>query len=237
MTSLTIPSGLDALQPTQRALWEPRRALALEVARRRTAFVRGLRLFFTASALTIAGLLVVQLFLGSSQESVGEAEAVSADVRMTNPRFTGRDESLTPYAITADTAIRRRDAPAGVTELERPRLDYNFLDAGADVSQVLAEAGRYDLPNRTLDLYTGVNFRTRTGYTFDSTHARIFLREERVTGDEAVEGTGPMGTIRADSYEISDGGNRIVFSGNVRARLIQERTADETGTPSDEGNQ
>jgi lipopolysaccharide export system protein LptC len=237
VTSLTASFGHDAPQSIPHASWEPRRALALSVARRRTTFVRGLRFFFTAAALSIAGILVVQLILGSGGGAAREAEAVSTDVRMTNPRFTGRDENLTPYAVTADVAIRRRDAADGVTELERPRLDYNFLDAGADVSQVLAESGRYDLPNRILDLYSDVNFRTRAGYAFQSDHARIFLREERVTGEEAVEGTGPMGTIRADSYEISDGGNRIVFTGNVRARLTQSRTITQAETPSEEGNQ
>ncbi|WP_075191482.1 MULTISPECIES: LPS export ABC transporter periplasmic protein LptC [Maricaulis] len=234
---MTAPSGFQPQQSNAYARWEPRRALALSVARRRTAFVRGLRLFFTAGALTITGLLVVQLVLGSSGAAVGETESVSTDVRMTNPRFTGRDENLTPYAVTADVAIRRRDAADGVTELERPRLDYNFLEAGTDVSQVLAESGRYDLPNRILDLYSDVNFRTRAGYRFQSNHARIFLRDERVTGEEAVEGTGPMGTIRADSYEISDGGNHIIFSGNVRARLVQDRTAPDTTAPPEEGNQ
>jgi len=237
VTSLTASFGHDALQPTPHASWEPRRVLALSVARRRTAFVRGLRLFFTAAALTILGILIVQLILGSGGGAAREAEAVGSDVRMTNPRFTGRDENLTPYAVTADVAIRRRDAADGVTELERPRLDYNFLDAGADVSQVLAESGRYDLPNRILDLYSDVNFRTRAGYEFQSSHARIFLREERVIGQEAVAGTGPMGTIRADSYEISDGGNRIVFTGNVRARLTQSRTITEAEASPEEGNE
>lgn len=236
VTSLTTSSGLDAFKSAAAVRWEPRRALALSVARKRTTFVRGLRLVFTAGAVSIAGLLIVQLVMGSGGNATNETEAVSADVRMTNPRFTGRDENLTPYVVTADTAIRRRDAANGVTELERPRLDYNFLEAGADLSRVLAESGRYDLPNRVLDLYSDVNFSTRAGYTFQSNHARIFLREERVTGEEAVEGTGPMGTIRADSYEITDGGNRIIFTGNVRARLIQDRTAPIPDASPEEGN-
>ena len=104
-----------------------------------------------------------------------------------------------------------------------PRLDYDFL--AGDTSRVLAETGLYDLPNRTLDLFSSVNLSTPEGYSFASEHARIHLREERVTGEQPVEGTGPMGTIRADRYEIRDGGDHIVFEGNVRARLVQSRTA------------
>ncbi|MCR9266638.1 MAG: LPS export ABC transporter periplasmic protein LptC [Alphaproteobacteria bacterium] len=221
--SVTATPGLEALQPTHHGSWEPRRALALDVARRRTAFVRWLRLVFMAGAIGILILLTFQLVMGSLGPTEGDPQTASSEGRMTNPRFTGRDESLTPYAITADVAIRREGSAPGVTELERPRLDYDFL--AGDSSRVLAETGFYDLPNRTLDLHSSVNLSTPEGYSFASNHARIHLREERVTGEEPVQGTGPMGTIRADRYEIRDGGDHIVFEGNVRARLIQDRTA------------
>ncbi|WP_300543831.1 LPS export ABC transporter periplasmic protein LptC [Maricaulis sp.] len=221
--SLTANPGLEALHPPHHGSWEPRRALALDVARRRTAFVRGLRIAFMAAAAAIVILLIVQLAMNSLGGRVTEAEPVGEEQRMTNPRFTGRDENLTPYAITADVAYRSEGGSPHVTDLERPRLDYDFLNTGT--SRVLAATGRYDQPNRILDLYSDVNLHTDEGYSFTSEHARIFLSEERVTGEEPVAGTGPMGTIRADRYEIRDGGNHIVFEGNVRARLIQDRTA------------
>ena len=238
MTATTHP-GLESLQPTHHGRWEPRRVLTLNVARRRTAFVRRLRVGFIGAALAIIALLITQLFLGSRGGETAEAEAVSADIRMVNPRFTGRDETLVPYVVTADVAIRRQDGAPGVTELERPRLDYDFLNAGDDASRVLAQTGRYDLPNRILELNSDVNLSTAGGYTFDSDHARVFLREERVVGEQPVEGTGPMGSIRADRYEIRDGGNHIVFEGRVRARLIQDRTADTAARApvSEEGGQ
>lgn len=223
--SVTAHPGLEALQTPHHGSWEPRRALALSVARRRTAFVAGLRVAFATGAAGIVVLVVLQLFLGSRGGPQAEPEAVSTDIRMINPRYTGRDQALTPFTVTADVAIRRRDAPPGVTDLERPRLNYDFLTATEDASQVLAETGRYDQPNRILDLYSDVNLNTTEGYSFQSEHARIFLREERVVGEEPVSGTGPMGRIRADSYEIREGGDHIIFEGNVRARLIQDRTA------------
>lgn len=222
--SIAAHTGLEGLQPTHHGRWEPRRALKLTVARRRTKFVRWLRVAFMTGSAAIVVLLAVQLWLGRGHGEQGATEAVSADIRMVNPRFTGRDESLIPYVVTADTAIRRQGGAPGVTDLERPRLDYDFLNAGEETSRVLAETGRYDLPNRILDLYSDVSLRTTGGYTFDSQHARIFLREERVAGEQPVEGTGPMGSIRADRYEIRDGGNHIVFEGRVRARLVQDRT-------------
>jgi len=222
--SATTAHGLEALQPTHHGTWEPRRALTLSAARRRTAFVRILRFGFIAAAFAIVALLIVQLIGGSSGRTAAPQEAVSTDIRMINPRFTGRDEYLTPYTVTADLAIRRRENLSGITELERPRLNYDFLNAGDDLSRVLAETGTYDPANRILDLFSAVNLATNSGYSFASEHARIYLREERVVGEEPVSGTGPNGTIRADSYEILDGGNRVIFEGNVRARILQDRT-------------
>jgi lipopolysaccharide export system protein LptC len=222
--SVTAHPGFEVLQPPHHGSWEPRRALALNVARRRTAFVAGLRIAFLTAAIAIVILVAVQLFLGSRGGPQAEPEAVSTDVRMINPRYTGRDQALTPYTVTADVAIRRRGAAPGVTDLEAPRLNYDFLNATSDASQVLAETGRYDQPNRTLDLFSDVNLSTPEGYSFRSEHARIYLQEERVVGEEPVAGAGPMGSIRADRYEIREGGNHIIFEGNVRARLIQDRT-------------
>lgn len=229
MTSLAS-TGLEVLQPTLHGTWEPRRALTLSAARRRTAFVRWMRFGFMAAAAGIVLTILIQLFLGNSGETGEAPEAVTADVRMINPRFTGRDENLTPYTVTADVAIRRRGDATGMTELERPRLDYNFLNAGQEESRVLAETGYFDADNRILNLHSDVNLRTDTGYAFVTQHARIFLREERVVGERPVEGAGPMGTMRADTFEIRDGGQLIVFDGNVHTRLVQART-----TPSAAG--
>lgn len=223
--SSVASTGLEVLQPTHHGNWEPRRALTLSAARRRTQFVRFMRFGFMAASAAIVLTILLQLFQGNSGEAGEAPEAVTADVRMINPRFTGRDENLTPYTVTADVAIRRRGDASGLTELERPRLEYNFLDTTQDESQVLAETGYFDAENRVLNLHSDVNLRTDSGYTFITEHARIFLREERVLGEQSVEGSGPMGSMRADTFEIRDGGNHIILDGNVRTRLIQNRTA------------
>lgn len=227
--STTATPGLELFQPTMHGNWEPRRALTLSAARRRTAFVRVLRFAFIAGIIALLALLAVQLFLGASSGPAIPDEAVSTDVRMVNPRITGRDENLTPYALTADVAIRRRDNSDGLTELERPRLDYDFLNTGANASEVLAQTGTFDPTNRILDLYSDVNLNTDNGYSFASQHARIYLREERVVGEMPVTGSGPVGTITAERYEIHEGGNRVIFEGNVHARIVQARTAPSEG--------
>ena len=219
---MTAADGLAALKPTSHAAWEPRRVLTLAAARRRSVFVRTLRLGLLAIVLAWVVTIGLQLILGGSGESDARDEPVSADVRMTNPRFTGRDDNSTPFTVTADIAIRRLTENGDeLTELEHPRLEYDLLAAEVDAREVVAESGIFDPARRILDLFTDVSFSTRGGYTFDTEQARIFLREERVTGREPVTGSGPMGEISANGYEIRDGGALVIFEGDVVARIYQ----------------
>lgn len=222
--SAPAAAGLEALKPAAHGSWEPRRVLTLSAARRRTAFVRGMRIAFTIAALAIIATIAVQLFMQTLQPSAGPPEAVGTDVRMINPRFTGRDQNLTPYVLTADSAVRRRASEDGLTDLERPQLEYDFLAETSDGSNVLAEQGVFDPTNRILELRTDVNFSTNGGYSFATSQARIYLRDEYVIGEEPVDGTGPIGRIRADRFELRDGGDHVIFEGRVRARIVQDRT-------------
>ncbi|WP_421789853.1 LPS export ABC transporter periplasmic protein LptC [Hyphobacterium sp.] len=220
MTSTT--ADLSPLQPTAHAVWEPRRATTLAAARKRTAFVRALRYGLVGLAGLIVAGLVVQILMRAFGGETLEPVTVSEDARMINPRFTGRDESGAPYIVTADAAVRRRGGEAHITELESPQLDYDLIAADQEAEGVLARSGLFDSEARTLDLMANVQFTTRSGYEFLAEHARVFLSEDRVLGESAVEGDGPMGTIRADGYEILDGGDRVVFTGNVRTHIRNE---------------
>lgn len=231
MTSTTA-DGFAGFGSPHHGGWEPKRATTLAQARRRTAFVRTLRFALMAAAAAIAGLVVVQIALSILGEVEPDAITVGEDARMINPRFTGRDDGGSPFTVTADAAIRRQGDALNLTELENPRLDYVSIEALETAADgVLAERGFYDSENRVLDLDTDVRFRTQSGYEFISEAARILLSEDRVIGSSQVEGSGPMGDIRADSYEILDGGNRVVFTGGVVARIENRRSPEEGDQP------
>jgi lipopolysaccharide export system protein LptC len=223
MTATT--ADMSALQPAPHSVWEPRRATTLAAARKRTRFVRGLRIALVGLASVIVLFMAGQILLRSLGGEAQQDVTVGEDARMINPRFTGRDEAGVPYVVTADAAIRRRGTDARLTELESPQLDYDLISANEQAEGVLARTGLFDADARTLDLNADVQFRTQSGYAFLADHARIYLSEERVVGDSPVEGEGPLGTIRADAYEILDGGDRVVFTGNVRT-LIRNDAGD-----------
>jgi lipopolysaccharide export system protein LptC len=206
--------------------------LKLESARRRTRFVKALRRTLALAILVIGG--GVGFFIVSSAVNPPpqiDAAQVAGQVRMVNPRFTGRDARGNPILITARTA-ERPETGSETTELAFPQLD--FEDQDNPSSRVQAERGVLDQAARTLDLIEGVSFTTDNGYRFETQYARVFVDDGRVLGERVIMGEGPLGSIRAQSFEILDGGDRVVFTGDVVARLYPDRPADpnEVSQPS-----
>ena len=192
------------------ALWAPTRQMTLEQARKRSAFVKQLRILFMACAAISIGLLAGHV-LQSAMQSSGSTITIEADevVTMVNPRFSGRDSAGSAYVITADRA-RQREMLQGAVDLIKPVM----MDAMGSV--VRAPTGMYNREAGILELYDDVVIVDPAGYTFTTASARIYVSEGRVEGLSPLEGKGPLGDIRSDTYEILEDGNRAVFSGNVR---------------------
>ena len=208
---------MNAISATKDDFWAPRRRLSLKQARDRSDLVRLLRMLFVSAAAVSAGVLIGNLI--TSALSGGNKRAdfnASQIVTMMNPRFSGRDADGHPYVITADTA-QRNGANASLVELVNPALDDGL--AGT----VQAPSGVFDQDSQQLELFREVVLTDGNGNRFVTTHARMFVQENRVVGLEPLEGEGPIGKIRADSYEISDGGARVTFKGNVWTELQPAR--------------
>ena len=191
-------------------VWTPRRQVTLAQTQRRSMLVRFLRLAFTAGAAISVGVLAGPVIanavsgLGDERRSFGSDEIVT----MINPRFSGRDQNGSAFVITADTAQRRR-ANEDVVDLTNPKM----IDETG--SQVTAPEGTYDRSGQTLDLFKDVQVPDQAGYRFRSPSARFYVLEGRIDGVEPLYGTGPLGDIRSDGYEITEDGDVITFTGNV----------------------
>jgi lipopolysaccharide export system protein LptC len=145
---------------------------------------------------------------------------------MVNARFTGRNVAGDAFVITADTARRRR-ADSSIIDLTNPRL---MDDKGTVVT---APSGTYHQNDEFLDLFENVRLVDEEGYVFTTTEARAFVQDGRVEGVKPLDGSGPLGDVRADTYEILDEGNRVVLRGNVDMTIFpgdREDTTDENET-------
>lgn len=208
-------------------LWAPRRQLTLAQARKRSVRVRYLRYTLVGAAAVAIGLFLGYVFRNAlSQDASPPAVRDDEAVTMINPRFTGRDSNGEVFTITADAAQRRRTED-GVVDLVNPVM------RDAKGAELKAPTGYYDRDKGVLELYEAVNITDSAGYSFISRGARLILGEDRVEGLSPLEGKGPLGDIQADSYEILDNGNRIVFQGNVKT-VIYPQPADPPATPESE---
>ena len=192
------------------AQWAPQRQMTLAQARRRSSMVSLLRVMFVAGAAISAGVIIGPIAATTMTGNGQQIDQVAADevITMLNARFTGRNIAGDAYVITAEEARRRR-ADSSVVDLVNPRL---VDDKGTEVG---APIGVYYQNAEHLDLFQAVSVRDSDGYEFSTTAARVFVQEGRVQGLEPLSGNGPLGDVRADSYEIEDDGDRVILRGNV----------------------
>jgi lipopolysaccharide export system protein LptC len=202
----------------------PRLATSLLEARRRTGTVHILRLLFTCAAVLSAGFLLGPVVNHSFRRDPQSYAPSVKNITIVNPRFEGHDNRDQPYVVTADTATRRPDS-ASMTDLFAPRME----DQTGAVAR--ARAGVWNQNEEILDLYDDVRITDAAGYVFRTDRARFYVAENRVEGDTPLQGSGPIGEVRADKYEVLDEGNRIVLRGNVWTRF--QRPKEEGAVPPD----
>lgn len=208
------------LEEDVRGMLSPRaRRFTATGARRHSRRIRLARVLLALAILTIASVVGAYAIRNGLAPRAGELAALTGDdVRMVNPRFTGRDSAGSPFVVTADAAVRGSEGPR-LTDLESPRLEFHGGEHTSSI--VIAERGVYNRDENWLELFGDVRYESDNGYVFKTSHARIYPSEGRIVGERVIEGGGPMGMLRADGFEILDSGDRIVFEGGVLARMEQ----------------
>lgn len=211
------------------AQWAPQRQMTLAQARRRSSKVGLMRMVFVAGAAISAGVIIGPMAATTLTGPGQHIDQLEGDevVTMVNARFTGRNISGEAYVITAEAAQRRRADPS-IINLTNPSM---VDDKGTEVS---APVGVYYQNAEYLDLFQAVRIRDRDGYEFTTTAARVFVQEGRVQGLEPLSGNGPLGDVRADSYEIEDDGDRVIFRGNVDLTIYPDGDDGSEESESDE---
>jgi len=218
------------MQSESLGLWEPKRTLTLEAARRHSARIKLLqKLLLGFSALLV---LILAVNFATQPETTPLPDKTTESVRMTNPRYSGRTEDGLPFYLTAATAVRTQLNQNELT-LEKPVLEF-LREEGVKNSFVVAETGTYDDVRKILNLYKAVNLKTDDGYICDTSHARIFARDKRIEGDERIECVGNFGIANGNAYEINDNYSVFVFKNGMDA-IIDQSEADGIDTPVEGG--
>jgi lipopolysaccharide export system protein LptC len=198
--------------------------MTLEEARKRARFIRVWRwLCITVAA--GAGLLVLAtVVIGSIGGDMGFDRDLSAReaLKMINPRFTGRANNGAAYTVNADSATRR-SRTSEVIDLDLPVFQ------GELGQTARAPKGVYKENARTLELAGGVVFLDKSGNRFDTATALVDAARDRAVGSGAIQGSGPLGSVRADNYEIQTSSGRVFLRGHVRG-VIRESAFRDTSS-------
>ena len=145
---------------------------------------------------------------------------------MLNARYVGTDEANRPFVVTAESAI--------VDPADKNRVHLTTLQADMTLDDeswvtVIADRGEYDLDEQELLLSDRVDLFSDHGYEFHAKEVRVHLDSGAATSDLPVQGQGPLGTLRADRFRMTDLGQRLRFEGDVRMVVRPSGGADSAG--------
>lgn len=193
--------------------WEPKRALTLKAARRRSRLIAALRRFFVAGAGASFAAVFVFMALYAIEGGFNAGQYTAAEpLRMLNPRFIGRTENGGPYQLSAEVAER---APGEYQPIELIAPVYR-TEAG---TIMLAPRGIYDERAQTVVFDGEVLFSDRGGNRFTTPNMRVDLEAGTLTGRGGVTGAGPLGVLQAGAYELRDSDRALVLTGGVRGQI------------------
>lgn len=192
--------------------------------------VRFTRIVLPLAALGLIGLIIAwsridpiinKIHISDTEQAPEEIDSVT----MENARFAGIDAQNRSFNVTALRAVQSPDDNNHI-DLQQPKADI-VLSSGARVA-VRSDAGGLHRDTEILDLIGTVTLTQDQDYEFHTTQARIDLNARTAAGDAPVQGRGPQGEIRAEGFDILDGGARVIFRGHARAVLQPHQ---ESATP------
>ncbi|MBL6939651.1 MAG: LPS export ABC transporter periplasmic protein LptC [Alphaproteobacteria bacterium] len=173
----------------------------------------------TAAALILA-IIAYSLVPRQSDKFKLTSEQVGTlanDLAMIKPRLTGSDSKGHPFVITADMAIQ--DA-ANVKRATLKNVEADLTMDNNRWMNAMAARGFIDMNKGTLKLNGGIAVYSDDGYEIHTERADVDLRKGLMHGPAAVNGHGPSGAFRSDTFELDRKTQQLVLNGHVQMTLI-----------------
>lgn len=173
----------------------------------------------------IAGLIALVFWISSNNGNddntrivfSGGAKSEALQNEMLKPHFQGMDDKDQPYTVIADKATQ---LDKDTVQLENIRADMLHSKQSKESWMALnAGSGELHMEKRHMTLTGGVNLFYDGGYEFRSDHAQVDIAQGSAYGDSPIEGQGPMGTLKADRFEVEQRGKVLRFNGSVRMKI------------------
>ncbi len=217
--------GSDHSVSENLGLWEPKRTLTLEAASKHSKRIKVLRKLLVALSIIIMAGVVWQFI--NQPRGFDLVDNPDETVRMVNPKYSGRTTDGLPYYLTASEAVRNAASSTAVN-LSVPVLKF-YRVLGSEPSQVTALSGTYDDVDNILNLRDTVKLGTDDGYACETSHAKMFTKEKRLSGDEAIACTGSFGAVNGNSFTITQDYKVFTFADGMSATITRETAKNTRG--------
>lgn len=180
--------------------------------RRYTRLVAWAKIILPTAALGLIALVILWPTLRDEIAPLAVEVQRSEDgtVQMTNPRYFGTTSNDLPFSVTGISAVQS-GAEDGVVVLEKPQGEITMEDGMWYA--VDAETGRLDREDGFLELRGDVNLFRDDGFEMSTEAANIDLETNEAWGDVPVRVQGPTANLTAEGFRITDGGDRVIFTG------------------------
>jgi lipopolysaccharide export system protein LptC len=225
------PAQTPSAKKTERAkalarAWPARRKINRAAEARYTRLVNALKIALPAIAVLIVAAVLIYSGFNPNPSGIvlrtGDVEAVGDDLKMLNPRLTGVDGAQRPYTVTAKYAEQEKGRPDLI------RLSEIEADVTIESNQwisITAKDGVLDGNSRLLTLEGGIDAYSDTGYEIHTPTAVVDFEKGIITGPQAVEAQGPLGTIKANGFEVLKDLKQVKFHGGVETHYVPEGRA------------
>ncbi|MFQ5955004.1 MAG: LPS export ABC transporter periplasmic protein LptC, partial [Kiloniellales bacterium] len=185
-------------------------------------FVAFLKLLLPMIAAALMLIVIIWPEITSRDEGfrIGVADISVEDaknLRMVNPRYMNIDKVGQPYVLSADETTQATGDDQ-LVRLKRPKADITLKD-GTWIA-LNADFGNFYRTDKLLDLFGSVNLYQDQGYEFHTTRARFDLTKGHASGQEAVQGQGPFGTVESQGFRILNNGKSILFTGRSHMVIL-----------------
>ena len=187
----------------------------------RARLQRFLGLGAIAVALVLAGVFVVQ----TSVLAPPSPQEVKADIKIAYPeqvsgvnsRIDGLDRNQRPYEIRAKSGVQDKTIE---TLVHLQNVEGDFERSNGSKLDVVAAGARFDTKTRDLQLEGNVIFSEGQRFVAKMAKASVNMDNQVLASQSPVEVTLQGSVIKADSLQVLDNGNRILFRGGVKARFV-----------------
>lgn len=196
---------------------------------RYTRFVVFSKWFLMLFAVGLMSALIAVPLIGKDRSGIrvsfvdkgtGKANTASSPV-MNNPEYRGTGDKGDQFKVSGIRATQLSSARILLEQVEA-----QMLSPSGSWRSLTATKADYDQDAKSILLTGEVTLVDEQGYHFVTNSMTVALDTMEISGNEPVEGVGPLGNLLASGFKITDNGKRIKFMGGTEPlRLKIERKA------------